>query len=205
VSEPKSAEEVAAWIAAASRRRDAYEDVRLASHAHRVEHGYGCTVFPTDSGPLLGLLAKAVGAGRVLDVGTGLGYSALWLADGGAVVETIERDPGHAELARANVAAHGARVDVVVGDAVEVLRADGGPYDLVFSDADPAGAVALLDEFARIVRAGGLLVSSNLFLAQFADDIRGLDELARYRDLLLDDARFETAFVPGGMAISIRR
>jgi predicted O-methyltransferase YrrM len=183
VTEPAYSEEVAAWIAAASGRRDPFEDVRLASHEHRSEHGWGCTIYPTSSGPLLGLLARAIEAARVLEVGTGLGYSALWLAAGGAAVETIERDPLHAELARA--------LD--------------GPYDLVFCDADPVGYVDLLEEFVRLVRAGGLLVSANLFLAQFADDIRGLDELARYRELLVDDERVQTAFVPGGMALSLRR
>jgi predicted O-methyltransferase YrrM len=204
VTEPASGAEVAAWIADATGRRDPYDDVRRASHAHRLEHGYGCTVYPTSSGPLLGVLATAVGARRVLEVGTGLGYSALCLAVGGAAVETIERDPSHADLARANFAAKGVTVDVAVGAAIDAVRARTGPYDLVFCDADPIGYADLLDEFLRLLRPGGLLVSANLFLAQFAEDIRGLDELARYRELILDDERLRTAFVPGGMALSLR-
>jgi predicted O-methyltransferase YrrM len=205
VTEPATSEEVAAWIAAASARRDPFEDVRLASHEHRSDHGRGCTVYPTNSGPLLGLLADAIGAARVLEVGTGLGYSALWLAAGGAAVKTIECDPLHAELARRTLAERGVQAEVVVGRAIDVLRVLDGLYDLVFCDADPVGYVDLLEEFLRLVRGGGLLVSANLFLAQFADDIRGLDELTRYRELIVDDARFQTAFVPGGMALSLRR
>jgi predicted O-methyltransferase YrrM len=204
MSEPASGPEVAAWIADATERRDPYEDVRRASHEHRVAHGYGCTVFPTSSGPLLGVLTAAVGARRVLEVGTGLGYSALCLASGGGVVETIERDPLHAELARANLAARGVRASVEVGAAPDLLRSLEGSYDLVFCDADPAGYADLLDEFLRLLRPGGLLVSANVFLAQFADDIRGVEELARYRELILDDERLRTAFVPGGMALSVR-
>jgi predicted O-methyltransferase YrrM len=205
VTEPASAEEVAAWIAEAAQRRDRYEGVRRASHEHRLEHGHGCTVYPTSSGPLLGLLATAVGGGRVLEVGTGLGYSALWLAAGGAAVETIERDPLHAELAQANLAARGVDAEIEVGDALDAVRTREGSYDLVFCDADPVGYADLLDEFLRLLRPGGLLVSANLFLAQFAEDIPGLDELARYRRRILDDERLETAFVPGGMALSLRR
>lgn len=205
MTEPASVQEVAAWIAEASQRRDPYEHVRRASHEHRLEHGHGCTVYPTSGGPLLGLMATAIGAGRVLEVGTGLGYSALWLAAGGAVVETIERDPIHAELARGNFAAWGVSAEVEVGDAIDVVRACEGPYDLVLCDADPVGYADLLDEFLRLLLPGGLLVSANLFLAQFAEDIPGLDELARYRRQVLDDERLETALVPGGMALSLRR
>jgi predicted O-methyltransferase YrrM len=205
VTEPASGEEVAAWIAAASQQRDPYERVRRASHEHRLEHGRGCTVYPTSSGPLLGLLATAVGARRVLEVGTGLGYSTLWLAVGGAAVETIERDPIHVELAQANLAARGVKAEVELGDALDAARAREGPYDLVFCDADPVGYADLLDEFLRLLRPGGLLVSANLFLAQFAEDIQGLGELARYRRQILDDERLQTAFVPGGMALSLRR
>jgi predicted O-methyltransferase YrrM len=150
------------------------------------------------------VLTAAVGARRVLEVGTGLGYSALCLASGGGVVETIERDPLHAELARANLAARGVRASVEVGAAPDLLRSLEGSYDLAFCDADPAGYADLLDEFLRLLRPGGLLVSANVFLAQFADDIRGLEELARYRELILDDERLRTAFVPGGMALSVR-
>jgi predicted O-methyltransferase YrrM len=205
VTEPATAAEVAAWINAASRRRDPYEDVRVASHRHREQHGHGCTVFPTSGGPLLGVLAAAIAAERVLEVGTGLGYSALCLASAGAAVETIEGDPRHARLARSIVAERRARVDVVEGRAIDVLRTRSSLYDLVFCDADPAGYADLLDEFTRLLRGGGLLISANLFLAQFADDIRGLDELARYRERVVTDERLRTAFVPGGMALSVRR
>jgi predicted O-methyltransferase YrrM len=204
VSEPASPEAVATWIADASRRQDPFEDVRRASHEHRVEHGFGCTVYPSNEGPLLRVLASAVRAKHVLEIGTGLGYSTLCLAADGARVKTIERDPVHAELAGQNLAAHGVAAEVVVGRALDVVPQLDGAYDLVFCDADPVGYESLLDELHRVLRLGGLLVSANLFLAQFADGISGLDELARYRDRLLGEERFRTAFVPGGMTLSVR-
>jgi predicted O-methyltransferase YrrM len=205
VTEPATAEEVAAWIAADSARRDPYEDVRSASDEHRVRHGFGCTVYPTSHGPLLGLLVRMVAAASVFEVGTGLGYSTLWLASGGADVETVERDAAHAALARETLSAQGARAEVVVGPAIDVVRARQGPYDLVFCDADPVGYAELLEEFVRILRPGGALVSANLFLRQFGEDIPGLDELADYRERIVAHGRLQTAFVPGGMALSLRR
>lgn len=210
MKEPASPEAVEAWIAAASDRFDRFTNVRTASVAHREEHGLGCTVFPTRSGPLLGVLAAAVAARRLLEVGTGLGYSALWLAFGAgpdAHVETIEMDPLHAELARRNLAEHGFDVHVKVheGRALDSLSGLSAPYDLVFCDADPEQYEALLDEFLRLLRPWGLLISANLFLAQFATDIPHLDQIARYRKRIVEDDRLLTSFVPGGMALSVVR
>jgi predicted O-methyltransferase YrrM len=201
VRDPASAEAVAAWIESAHRERDPFEQVRRASIEHREAHGPGCSVYPTSSGPLLGVLAAAVGASRILEAGTGLGYSALWLASSGARVETIEGDPAHAELARANVA--GAPVTVLEGRASDVLAGLDGRFDLVFSDIDPREMPAALDHFVRLLRPGGTLISANLFLAQFVPDLPDLPEMVEYRTRLLDHERLRTAFVPGGPAISV--
>src|SRR6266545_3096558 len=91
MNEPRSPETVAAWIDTAQRARDPFERVRRASDEHREKHGAGCSVYPTSSGPLLAVLAATIAAERILEVGCGLGYSALCLADGsGGRVETIE-------------------------------------------------------------------------------------------------------------------
>ena len=106
--EPRTADAVTAWVRAHA--RDRFADVYAASEAHRLEHGDTCTVYASSNGPLLATLAAACGARRVLEVGTGLGYSALHLAEGsspGGVVHTIERDASHAELARAQIEALG--------------------------------------------------------------------------------------------------
>lgn len=199
--EPTGAEAVAAWIESAHRERDPFEPVRRASVEHREAHGAGCSVYPTSNGPLLGVLAAATGARRILEAGTGLGYSALWLASAGGRVETVEGDPGHVKLARANLA--GAPVTVLEGRATEALARLDGPYDLVFSDINPEDMPAALDHFLLLLRPGGTLVSANLFLAQFVPDLPSIPEMAEYRARLLHDERLRTAFVPGGPAISV--
>jgi len=127
-------------------------------------------VSPTQ-GKLLHLLAQVLGARRILEIGTLGGYSAIWmaraLAPGGRLV-TLEADPRHAEVARANLAAAGLAsvVEVRLGPALETLprlAAEGaGPFDLVFIDADkPSNA----DYFAwalKLSRPGSLILVDNV-------------------------------------------
>jgi predicted O-methyltransferase YrrM len=204
--EPTSAESVAQWIQTAQRQRDSFEHLRLASHEHRESHGAGCSVYPTSSGPLLSVLAAAVAAERILEVGCGLGYSALCLAHGsGGVVETIERDTEHARLAEQTILreGYGDRIRVLRGRGADVLPGLDEPYDLIFSDGDPEELPQDLDHFLRLLRPGGLLLSANLFLAQFVPDLTGIDQMAEYRQRLLENGRLLTTIVPGGLAVSV--
>jgi predicted O-methyltransferase YrrM len=172
---------------------------------HREEHGRGCTVYPTSSGPLLGVLVAAIGARRVLELGTGLGYSALWLAHAGAHVDTVEQDETHAELARENVAREGADVEVYIGIGADVLPTLEPGYDAVFSDGEPGEFETDLDEFERLLRPGGLLVSANLFLGQYSNEVEGLEHAAAYRLRLLEADRYTTAILGDGLALSVLR
>ncbi|OBH05120.1 O-methyltransferase [Mycobacterium sp. E3247] len=119
-------------------------------------------------GKFLSLLAGAIRAHRILEIGTLGGYSTIWLARGagpqGRVV-TLEYEPRHAEVARANLQRAGLaeRVDVIVGAALDTLPTlDGGPFDLVFIDADKENYVAYLDWAVRLARPGALIVADNV-------------------------------------------
>src|SRR5271168_730671 len=81
--------------------------IRTATNTHRARHG--CGAYPYRNGPLLAALAGAANARRILELGTALGYTALSFATGAsdATVDTIERDPEHARIARENIAAAG--------------------------------------------------------------------------------------------------
>lgn len=204
--EPNSAESIRSWIDASAADRDRFAQVKDATLEHRLDHG--CDAYPTGNGPLLAVLAGAVHARRVLDLGCGLGYSALRLAYGvgpDGVVESVDHDAVHVELARARIAEQGyqARVRVVLGEVVGVLEGRPEPCDLVFLDAS-VPTPSLLDPLAARVRVGGLLVTANLFLARHDPNHPGLEEGAAYRSALLDDDRWLTSFA-GEKAISLRR
>src|SRR5271168_4867478 len=86
---------------------DQFVKIRVSTAAHRA--AYGCGAYPYDNGPLLAAMAASANARRILELGTALGYTALSFASGApdATVDTVERDPEHARLARENIAAAG--------------------------------------------------------------------------------------------------
>jgi predicted O-methyltransferase YrrM len=113
-------------------------------------------------GALLELLARAIGARAILELGTLAGYSTLWLAralpaDGRLV--TLESDPHHAEIARRNLPEN---VELMVGPALEILPGLSGPFDLIFIDADKRSNAWYLHEVLRLSRPGTLIVADNV-------------------------------------------
>ena len=123
-------------------------------------------------GRLLQLLARMAGARRILEIGTLGGYSTIWLAralppgDGTGLI-SLELQPRHAEVARANLqrAGLGSRVEVRVGPALEtlpVLRDEGRRFDFVFIDADKDNIPAYFDHSVALTRPGGVIVVDNV-------------------------------------------
>jgi predicted O-methyltransferase YrrM len=142
---------------------DPFAAVREATLAHRAQHG--CGGYPYDNGALLGALAASANVRRVLELGTALGYTALWFAKGApeAVIDTIERDAEHVRLARGQVEAHGlaGHIEVHEGEFADVLRRLDPGYDVAFFDGS-APSRPLLRDLRRLLRARGLLISANL-------------------------------------------
>lgn len=122
-------------------------------------------------GRLLEVLARAVGARRILEIGTLAGYSAIWLGralPAGGELITLEIDPARAQLARENVARAGlhAKVDVVTGPALDSLatlvNSRTLPFDLIFIDADKEKCEPYLQHALALSRAGTLIVVDNV-------------------------------------------
>ncbi|WP_312676972.1 O-methyltransferase [Microbacterium sp.] len=158
-------------------------------------------VAPT-GGKLLHLLARAIGARRVLEIGTLGGYSTIWLAralpDGGRVI-TIEAEPAHAAVARASIdrAGVGEKVEIRVGRGADVLPTleDAAPFDLVFIDADKESNTIYLDWAARLSRPGALVIVDNVVrsgrVADPADDSAQVAGVRAGLAMLRDDPRFD--------------
>jgi predicted O-methyltransferase YrrM len=120
-------------------------------------------------GRMLMLLAQAMGAKRILEIGTLGGYSTIWLAralprDGQVV--SLEVVPRHAEVARVNAmrAGFGSQVEIMLGPAADSLEKLAGtdPFDFVFIDADKVGYPAYLERTLKLVRPGSLIVADNM-------------------------------------------
>jgi predicted O-methyltransferase YrrM len=165
---PAAWEAVDGYIVGQLVRPDSALDAALAAAA---EAGLpGINVAP-NQGKLLELLARAVRARRVLEIGTLGGYSTIWLAralEPGGHLVSLEVEERHAEVARANLARAGLKevVEVRVGPALEALprlAAEGaGPFDLVFIDADKAHNADYFEWALRMARRGSLIVVDNV-------------------------------------------
>lgn len=168
-----------------------------------------------DEARLIQVLLRAVGARRVLEVGTLGGYSGVWIAralppDGTLV--TIERDAARGDIARDAFARAGLadRVELMVGDAQRLLPTLAPEFDAVFLDADKAPLEAYYHEAMRLLRVGGLLLCDNAFIdGRVVDDddhepdVEGVRALNR---AAARDARLCATIVPirDGLTVGVK-
>jgi predicted O-methyltransferase YrrM len=177
---------------------DPFGDVREATLTHLRKHG--CHCYPYFDGSLLGVVAGAAQAKRIVELGTALGYTSIWFAHGAsdAKIDTIEFDETHVVLAQANIAKAGYadRVKIHHGDFADVLPTLQPGYDVGFFDGH-GPTLDDLTQFRRLLRPRGVLISTNL-------DYGG--ESSRYRKALTDPSQWLTSFAAedGRTAISIK-
>jgi predicted O-methyltransferase YrrM len=184
-------------------------------------HAQGLPIVDPDAGALLHALVRLAGATRVLEIGTAVGYSGLWIASalppGGRLI-TLERDAARAAAARAHFAAAGldAEVHVMAGDAARFLHKVAGPFDLIFQDGDKEQYAAMLDRLVELLRPGGVLVTDNVlwggeviegFVAEPRHDAESTAAIQAYTRHLVADARLYTTVlaVGDGLALSVKR
>jgi len=122
-------------------------------------------------GKLLHLLARACGARQVLEIGTLGGYSTIWLAralPAGGHVVTLEADPKHAEVSRANFVQAGLAgvIELRLGPALETLpklASEGrDPFDLIFIDANKSQMPEYFDWALKLARPGSVIIADNV-------------------------------------------
>jgi len=188
----------------------AEDDVLLTARALAIE--VGCPPVGQGGGAGLCFLAATVGARAVVEIGTGVGVSGLWLlrgmvADG--VLTSIDVDPEHQRCARAFFTAAGhapSRLRLINGTGLDVLpRLTDGAYDLVFVDAVAAEYPRYLDEAVRLLRPGGVVALDDaLGDGRVADpavddpDTLTLREVARQ---LREDGRLVPVLLPLGAGL----
>jgi len=123
---------------------------------------------PVADGRLLRLLAEAVGAKHIVEIGTSNGYSGIWqclaLKASGGKLTTFEIDARRASLARENFKKAGVDdiITLVEGDAHEKVAEVKGPIDIVFVDADKEGYTDYLNKLLPKIRPGGLVIAHNI-------------------------------------------
>jgi predicted O-methyltransferase YrrM len=159
-------------------------------------------------GKLLHLLARMQGARKILEIGTLGGYSTIWLARAlpaeGRLI-TLEVEPGHAEVARGNLARAGlaAVVEIRIGPALETLprlAAEGaGPFDLIFIDADKVSIPEYFAWALRLSRRGTTIIVDNVVrkgaLADAGETDPSVQGVRRLHELLATERRVDATTI----------
>ena len=142
-------------------------------------------------GELLFILASAINAQNILEIGTATGYSAIYLARGcepvnGRVI-TLEFDSSRAASARQNFEKAGLeeRIEVVEGDALKSLVEMRDEFDLIFIDIEKKDYARVLPDCGRLLRKGGLLVADNVAFKDADDFNRTISNHSDWRAVSL--------------------
>lgn len=142
-------------------------------------------------GAQIAVVAAATAATRIIEIGTGVGVSGLWLFAGApqATLTSIDFELDYQQSARksfidAGVSAN--RIRMIAGRALDVLpRMNEQSYDIVLVDADPQHVIQYVEHGLRLVRAGGtVLVAHALWRGRVADPAQRDDTVTGYRSLL---------------------
>jgi predicted O-methyltransferase YrrM len=164
------------------------------------------------------MLARAVQAKAVVEVGTGSGVSGLALFAGmqpDGILTSVDIEPEHQQAARKHFVAVGIptqRFRLIAGAALNVLpRLSDGAYDLVLVDADKLEYAEYVDQAVRLLRHGGVLVVDNaLWHDRIADPGNNDEQTEAIRAALAtvqDDEDLVSALLPvgDGMLVAIKR
>ena len=185
--------------------------VRVRSKSNELrEHG----VVPIDParGRFLELIARIKSPRRILEIGSGAGYSALWFTKGmgqKGTLETIEVNPYVARELQGivNKAGLKQRIRIHEGAALAILRKLRGPYDLVFIDADKEEYPRYLAQAMKLTVSGSIILADNLLWsgATFLPGVRkeGAEGIIEYTKRIFNDSRLSSLLIPLGDGIGI--
>ena len=158
---------------------------------------------------------------RVLEIGTAVGFSALLMSEmipEDGRITTIEKYEKRIPIARENFRRMGReeQIELLEGDALEILKGLDGSYDFIFMDAAKAQYVFYLEEAIRLLEPGGILLTDNVLQdgdvieSRFAVERRNRTIHARMREFLYNikhDSRILSSIIPlgDGVAVSVKR
>jgi predicted O-methyltransferase YrrM len=209
-----SAQKAASWAYA----DDFVEESEIIQAARRRGEELGCTPVGAGAGAALRMIAAAAAARAVVEIGTGAGVSGLWLLAGmpsDGILTTIDIEAENQRAAKDAYASAGVahqRTRVITGAAMDVLgRMTDGAYDIVLIDADKDGYPAYVEQAARLLCSGGVMVLDNMLWHDKVADPAARDDTTRVlRDLgksIRDDERFFTSLLPAGdgLLVAVKR
>ena len=192
------------------------EDGALAAVAPRQEKaGLPEIQISPDEGKLIAVLLAAIGARRVLEIGTLGGYSGVWIARALGTtgkLTTLEINPQHADVARKTFADAGVndRVEIRLGAARAILPTITEQFDAIFVDADKESYPFYFPHVVRLLRRGGLLLGDNAFrqgrVAEAQDRAPDVEAMREFNRLAATDRRLVSTIIPvrDGLLVGVK-
>ncbi|MFZ5981314.1 MAG: O-methyltransferase [Candidatus Zixiibacteriota bacterium] len=169
-------------------------------------------------GPLVGRflfqMALSIKARRILELGSGFGYSAFWLSQavrGKGHLTLTDKSAKNKRLAMEYFKRAGlqSQFDFRVADALKIINDLVGPYDMIINDIDKGGYPKVIDPAAALLRKGGLLITDNILwsgrvLEKKQDETSGA--VVEFTRNIYRDSRFFTTILPlrDGLSVSVR-
>ncbi|MBE5938218.1 MAG: O-methyltransferase [Lachnospiraceae bacterium] len=193
--------------------------MEIANQAHE-EH---VPIMRRQTGEILRYMIRSCNIKSILEVGTAIGYSALYMAslDDNICIDTVEKVPARIESAKKNFKQYsqGQRINLLEGDAAEVLKKlqnEKRLYDMVFLDAAKAQYSIYMEHIYELLESGGLVITDNvlqegeLLNSRYAVNRRDRTIHSRMREFLYEithSDKWETVVLPigDGIAMSTRR
>jgi predicted O-methyltransferase YrrM len=162
-----------------------------------------------EEGRFLQVLVRACGVAKAVEIGTLGGFSGIWIARGllpGGRLTTLEKEPRHAEVARAHFVAAGVAdiVTIRVGDAHQSLRLmeSERPFDFVFIDAEKPGYPEYFNWALENIRLGGLIAAHNAFRGGSVAGLRQADSFTEgmiaFNQQVAQESRVISTIFPAG-------
>ena len=202
--------DIETYMAGLQTRHD--EPVLLEMEAEGRERGF--PIVGRNVGVTLEVLARSIGARRVMELGSGFGYSAYWFAravGAGGKVHCTDGDPDNATKAESYLSRAGLwdRVTYHVGDAVEQMAEVDGTFDIVYDDIDKHGYPDAWRAARERIRVGGLYICDNVLWSGRIlepDPDRNTSAILEHNQLIADDERFLSTIVPtrDGVIVALR-
>jgi predicted O-methyltransferase YrrM len=165
---------------------------------------------------ILQLLIKMNNIKTVVEIGTLVGYSTIWIADAiGQLgkIYTIEKNEEHANLARKNFDTF-LNVELLMGDATEKLQQiePNGPFDMIFIDANKSGYMDYLNWAEKNIKKNGLIVADNTLLFGKIYDTKYSDQkswkvINKFNEELANPSKYDSIIIPTheGLSIAIKK
>lgn len=160
-------------------------------------------------GKLLGLLIRSMNAQKVLEFGTCLGYSTVWMAQalketGGKLI-SVEYDKDLYEITKRNVELAGLSevVELILGDASQVINMVEGPFDIILQDSNKSLYSTMLEKCINLTRRNGLIIADDVLFKPMGIPEKFSEPVDKYVKKVFSDKRLYSTILPIGDGVAI--